>query len=195
MQASQTPEQLLEEAGPSSSQPEQPGRILYVGHLPHGFYEDQLKGFFSQFGVVTRVRVSRNKRTGKSKHYAFVEFYQAEVAAIAAEAMDGYMMFAQKLKVEVVPRSRQHPSLMRGSKKPFKVMPRGQWQAAEHNACRTSQQQAARRARLVARDSKRLSKIRAAGIEYDYQSLESFAAPEPQHVTFDENQEESMQNP
>lgn len=78
-------------------------------------------GFFSQFGVVTRVRVSRNKRTGKSKHYAFVEFYLAEVAAIAAEAMDGYMMFALKLKVEVVPRSRQHPSLMRGSKKPFKV--------------------------------------------------------------------------
>lgn len=65
--------------------------------------------------------MSRNKRTGKSKHYAFVEFYLAEVAAIAAEAMDGYMMFAQKLKVEVVPRSRQHPSLMRGSKKPFKV--------------------------------------------------------------------------
>ena len=43
------------------------------------------------------------------------------MAAIAAEAMDGYMMFAQKLKVEVVSRSRQHPSLMRGSKKPFKA--------------------------------------------------------------------------
>ncbi len=35
--------------------------------------------------------------------------------------MDGYMMFAQKLKVEVIPRSRQHPALMRGSKKPFKA--------------------------------------------------------------------------
>ena len=95
-------------------------------------------GFFSQFGVVTRVRVSRNKRTGKCKHYAFVEFYLPEVAAIAAEAMDGYMMFAQKLKVEVIPRSRQHPALMRGSKKPFKVstarswlLPTGQLQAPE----------------------------------------------------------------
>lgn len=73
------------------------------------------------------------------------------------------------------------------------MVPRGQWQAAEHNASRTSQQQAARRARLVARDSKRLSKIRAAGIEYDYQSLESFAAPEPQHVTFTEDLEEPSQ--
>ena len=72
------------------------------------------------------------------------------------------------------------------------MVPRGQWQAAEHNASRTSQQQTARRARLVARDSKRLSKIRAAGIEYDYQSLESFAAPEPQHVTFDEAQDEAL---
>lgn len=60
-------------------------------------------GFFSQFGKVTKVRVSRNKKTGKAKHYAFLEFQLADVAAIAAEAMDGYMMFTQKLVVRVVP--------------------------------------------------------------------------------------------
>ena len=31
-------------------------------------------GYFSQFGLVTKVRVSRNKKTGNSKHYAFVQF-------------------------------------------------------------------------------------------------------------------------
>ena len=36
--------------------------LVYVGHLPHGFYEDQLSGYFSQFGTVTKVKVARNKK-------------------------------------------------------------------------------------------------------------------------------------
>ena len=36
--------------------------VIYVGRLPHGFYETQLKGYFSQFGTVTKVHVSRNKK-------------------------------------------------------------------------------------------------------------------------------------
>ena len=59
-------------------------------------------GFFTQFGNVTNVRVSRNKKTGKAKHYAFLEFQYPEVAATAAEAMNDYMLFTQKLVVRVV---------------------------------------------------------------------------------------------
>lgn len=40
----------------------QKGGVVYVGHLPHGFYEDQLMRYFSQFGTVERVRVARNKK-------------------------------------------------------------------------------------------------------------------------------------
>jgi len=36
--------------------------VLYLGHIPHGFYEDQLRSYFSQFGTVTRLRLSRNKK-------------------------------------------------------------------------------------------------------------------------------------
>lgn len=36
--------------------------VIYVGRLPHGFYETQLKDYFSQFGRVTNVHVSRNKK-------------------------------------------------------------------------------------------------------------------------------------
>ena len=38
--------------------------VIYVGHLPHGFFESQLKDYFSQFGTVTKVHVSRNKKVG-----------------------------------------------------------------------------------------------------------------------------------
>lgn len=35
---------------------------IYVGHIPHGFFEEQMKKFFSQFGQVTRVRLARSKK-------------------------------------------------------------------------------------------------------------------------------------
>lgn len=41
-----------------------------------------LTGFFSQFGKLTRVRLSRNKKTGKAKHYAFLEFQYPEVRSV-----------------------------------------------------------------------------------------------------------------
>ena len=55
--------------------------VLYIGHIPHGFYEDQMTGYFSQFGDVKRVRLSRSKKTGGSKGFAFVEFKDIEDAA------------------------------------------------------------------------------------------------------------------
>jgi hypothetical protein len=76
---------------------------------------DARSGFFSQFGRVTRVRLSRNKRSTRSKGYAFVEFANKDVAAIAAEAMDGYMMFRQKLVVSVMPAAEVHAQLFKGA--------------------------------------------------------------------------------
>ena len=38
------------------------GAVVYLGHIPHGFYEEQMKGFFSQFGTVTRLRLARNRK-------------------------------------------------------------------------------------------------------------------------------------
>lgn len=39
-----------------------------------------------------------------------------QVAPIAAQAMDGYMMFSQKLKVHVVKRADVHPELFKGKR-------------------------------------------------------------------------------
>ena len=40
---------------------ERPGAI-YVGHIPHGFYEEQMKKYFSQFGTVTGVHMARSTK-------------------------------------------------------------------------------------------------------------------------------------
>ena len=52
--------------------------VIYLGHLPAGFEEEELGGFLSQFGDVIGLHVSRSKRTGNPKGYAFVKFRDAE---------------------------------------------------------------------------------------------------------------------
>ena len=69
--------------------------IIYVGHLPKGFNERELMSFFKQFGDVTKLRVSRSKKTGRSRGYAFLEFSEKKVAQIAAKTMDKYLIFGR----------------------------------------------------------------------------------------------------
>lgn len=102
---------------------EEPG-VVYVGRIPHGFFEPQMKRYFNQFGTVLRLRLSRNKKTGASKHYAFVEFASGEVADIVAETMNNYLLFGHILQCKVVPTEQVHPDLFKGANKRFKVDPR-----------------------------------------------------------------------
>ncbi|XP_011302081.1 MKI67 FHA domain-interacting nucleolar phosphoprotein-like [Fopius arisanus] len=88
--------------------------LIYIGHIPHGFYEEQMRGYFSQFGKVTRVRVSRSKITGRSKGYGYVEFLHPEVAKIAAESMNNYLMSGRLVKAEYIPPEKQHGGYFRG---------------------------------------------------------------------------------
>ncbi|XP_072760913.1 MKI67 FHA domain-interacting nucleolar phosphoprotein-like [Anoplolepis gracilipes] len=88
--------------------------IVYIGHIPHGFYDEQIKDYFKQFGKVSRVRVARSKRTGKSRGYAYVEFFYPEVAQIAAESMNNYLMCGRLLKATYIPPEKQHVGFFAG---------------------------------------------------------------------------------
>lgn len=77
--------------------------MIFVKNLPHGFFEEQLRGFFTQFGSITRLRLGRSKKTLKSRGYAFIEFRYPEVAEIAAEAINNYIMFKRIVKAKYIP--------------------------------------------------------------------------------------------
>jgi len=81
--------------------------VVIVKHLPHGFFEQQLRQYFRQFGRVLRVRSARSLRTGNSKGYAFVEFEYPEVAKVAADTMDNYLMFQKVVKATYIPPEKQ----------------------------------------------------------------------------------------
>lgn len=81
--------------------------VVLVKSLPHGFFEEQLLGYFSQYGRVTRLRLARSERTGRSRHFAFVEFRFPEVAKIAADSMNNYLMFRHLVKTVYIPPDQQ----------------------------------------------------------------------------------------
>lgn len=101
----------------AEKEPVEPRGVIYLGHIPDGFAEPQMRKFFYQFGKVTRLRISRSKRTAKSKGYAFVEFEEEGVAKIVAETMQGYLLFDKTLVCHLLPKEKQHPMLFKGCKR------------------------------------------------------------------------------
>lgn len=58
---------------------------IYVGNLSRDVTEAELKQEFLAFGKVTSVRVAKDRRSGQSKGFAFVEMpVQAEAEAAIA---------------------------------------------------------------------------------------------------------------
>jgi RNA-binding motif X-linked protein 2 len=62
---------------------------IYVGSLPYDVSEDDLKIVFSQFGVVTKVNLVRDKETQKSKGFAFLAYSNHKSAILAVDNFDG----------------------------------------------------------------------------------------------------------
>lgn len=105
----------ISKAMAADDKPEGPPKgVIYLGHLPKGFYETQMRLFFAQFGTVTRLRISRSKKNAASKGYGWIEFKEEEVAKIVAQTMDKYMMFSKILKCQLVPTDKVHPQLFKG---------------------------------------------------------------------------------
>ncbi|KAI1291625.1 hypothetical protein F5Y03DRAFT_376320 [Xylaria venustula] len=106
----------------SESEDSEPG-VVYIGRIPRGFYEHQMREYFTQFGQVNKIRMSRNKATGQSKHFAFIEFAELGVAEIVAKTMDNYLLAGHILKVKLVPKSQIHEKLWVGANRRFKKIP------------------------------------------------------------------------
>lgn len=53
---------------------------LYVGNLNYATTEEDLKNLFSKYGTVQSVTIIKDKHTGRSKGFGFVEMEEAEKA-------------------------------------------------------------------------------------------------------------------
>lgn len=144
--------------------------VIALTHIPFGFFEDQMRGFFSQFGIVSRLRLSRAKKSGRSRGYAFIEFADADVAAIVAETMNDYLMYGRRLKCAVVPPEKVHPSTFLGSSRPRtdQTAKRHLAHRLGHNRTKTQQEMDRSVKKLIDKEEKRRTKLAEAGIDYEF---------------------------
>jgi len=148
--------------------------VIYISHVPHGFYEKQMREFFGQFGTVTNLRLGRSKRTGKSCGYAFVEFKYKEVAQVVSETMNNYLMFDKILKCSLVPKERMSPAIFRGKIRPHKPPGKAARVAAKKmlNSIKAEETIAKRQVRQVKKVNNNMKKLKEAGIEYNFKIAE-----------------------
>ena len=95
------------------------GAVVYVGRLPTGFEDAQVKEYFSQFGQISRMRMRRNPRTGASRHACFIEFRHAEVASIVVETMQNYLIKGRLMQCSLVAEDKVHPEMWKGANRKF----------------------------------------------------------------------------
>ncbi|XP_068543587.1 MKI67 FHA domain-interacting nucleolar phosphoprotein [Anas acuta] len=154
-------------------EPLQPG-VVYVGHLPRGLCEPQLREYFGQFGTVTRLRLSRSKKTGGSKGYGFIEFESDDVAKIVADTMNNYLFSERLLKCQFVPPEKVREDLFKNSERMFQKP--SQPAVKRYNKIRSLAEKAKMAKRLLQKENCLRKRLAERGIKY---SFPGFAAQGP----------------
>ncbi len=74
---------------------------LYVGNLSYTTTEDDLKTLFAKAGQVASVALIKDRGTGDSKGFAFVEMYTQREAQTAISMLNSFNLNDRELKVNV----------------------------------------------------------------------------------------------
>ena len=79
---------------------------IYVGNLNYRIRENDLRNVMEQFGTVDSVKVVKDRETGRSKGFAFVEMQDDDEAKSAIEELNEKEFEGRKMVVkEAIPRS------------------------------------------------------------------------------------------
>ncbi len=72
---------------------------IYVGNLSYQTKEDSLKVMFDEFGEVASVKIIKDRFTGRSKCFGFVEMPSNSEADQAIKSLNGKFIEGKNIKV------------------------------------------------------------------------------------------------
>ena len=75
------------------------GNKLYVGNLPYDTSDKDLEGMFKSHGNVTSAKVIKDRDSGRSKGFGFVEMSSDGEAKAAIDALNGSEIAGRALTV------------------------------------------------------------------------------------------------
>ena len=74
---------------------------IYVSNLSYSVQDDDLRGFFQEYGEVSSAKVIMDRYTNRSKGFGFVEMPDDAAAQKAIAELDGGMVEGRAIKVMV----------------------------------------------------------------------------------------------
>ena len=86
-------------------------KTVYVGNLPYSVSNEELESLFGEIGSVSFANVIRDRTTGRSKGFGFVEMNQDSDVKTAIEKFNGYDLNGRPLRVNAArpkPEPRAH---------------------------------------------------------------------------------------
>ena len=72
---------------------------IYVSNLSFNVQDEDLHGFFAEYGDISSAKVITDKATGRSKGFGFVEMPDDAAAAKAIAELDGSVADGRTIKV------------------------------------------------------------------------------------------------
>lgn len=72
---------------------------IYVGNLAFGSTEQSISAAFAPFGAVRSVAIIKDRQTGQSRGFAFVEMDDDAQATAAINGLNGAMLDGRRLTV------------------------------------------------------------------------------------------------
>lgn len=73
---------------------------LFVGSLPFATTDDQLAQLFAQYGQVVSANVIKDKYSGRSRGFGFVEMSTEEEAKMAVDKLNNYSLEGRNIVVK-----------------------------------------------------------------------------------------------
>jgi len=72
---------------------------IYVGNLSYNVTEDELQQLFAEYGSVVNVSIIKDKYTGQSKGFGFVEMEKQAEAEEAIKCLNGNSVNGRNIQV------------------------------------------------------------------------------------------------
>lgn len=80
---------------------------IYIGNINYKIEETELQTLFEEFGKVNSVKILKDKRTGRSKGYGFIEMEDRDNALHAIDALNRREMLGRKIVLSVAKQSQK----------------------------------------------------------------------------------------
>lgn len=74
---------------------------IYIGNINYKLSEEELQQIFEEYGDVVSLKIIKDKRTGRSKGYGFVEMSNKESALQAIENLNRKEILGRKIVLSV----------------------------------------------------------------------------------------------